>query len=102
MPVPAIFFIGQFGQPIEIVTAGTKTVEALQERIEIAEGIFYSNLKPPTATTATEAGSSTEGASGSTPAVITPTLDEKLALANKLIEKKRIEREEEEKRVIEC
>lgn len=43
--MPSIFFIGQGGQPIEIVATNVQTVDALQERIAVAEGIFYSKAQ---------------------------------------------------------
>lgn len=34
VPLPSLFFIGKNGTPIEIVTAVTKTVEELQNKID--------------------------------------------------------------------
>lgn len=75
VPVPSIFFIGELGQPIEIVAGKVESVEALQKRILVAEGIFYQKSQ-------SDQGTPSPGSSNSLPSpkpssTLTATKDEK-------------------------
>lgn len=102
VPTPSIFFIGAAGQPIEIIAQVPSTAETLLERIEVAEQAFYgsTNESVHVATVANEEGVlRSEGADDAASSSTTDTVEAKLDKAKKLIEQKRIEREEEEKEV---
>lgn len=74
VPVPSVFFIGHFGQPIAIVAGTIPSVEGFEERIALAEKEFHqpktesssSTTAPPQPTTPQNVAGHSSKATGTT------------------------------------
>lgn len=78
VPVPSLFFIGEFGQPIEIVAGNVESVDALNERIAVAEGIFYKTT-PATPSDGSAAASSSNPATTPIPPPVVQSVPKPVA-----------------------
>lgn len=139
VPIPSLFFIGNNGTPLEVVTGITKTVDELESKIvsvleraglssgaeQSSNGLTTSQAVPATAAASTSSTSSNPGddseivcegnvcykrpkegeSASAVPAedTLSPQAqlahEEKLRRAKELIDKKRLEKEEENARV---
>lgn len=103
VPCPSIFFLGENGAPITIVTELTKTVDELHAKIQsLSTNASASSVAAPapnaasTSSTAAAATASSEAASATADAA---SAAERLERAKQLLEKKRKEHEAEQRRL---